>query len=226
MVAKTGAAVIAGLSTALAVISIVVVSIPIIIALILFIINSSAFVVPLGSSSGIGGRFPSCWPVLGVVTQGPPGSTKCYEEAAGKFREEFCSHSTSQQNAIDIGAAAGTQIFATHDGIATSHDYLTEHSDYGNYVTIDSPDGFQTIYGHMQQVLVTSGTPVKAGQLIGLVDSTGNSTGDHLHYEIRPFDKMGIINKYVPAYTITTNQDRPATTGCFAQNSGGSNENQ
>ena len=56
---------------------------------------------------------------------------------------------------------------------------------YGNYIVIAHGDGFLTLYGHLDKLLVTAGQMVKQGQVIGLCGSTGWSSGPHVHFEIR-----------------------------------------
>jgi murein DD-endopeptidase MepM/ murein hydrolase activator NlpD len=62
---------------------------------------------------------------------------------------------------------------------------LTDPQRYGNYIVIQQQGGYATVYGHMVQTNVAWGQAVKAGDVIGLVGSTGNSTGPHLHFEVR-----------------------------------------
>lgn len=83
---------------------------------------------------------------------------------------------------IDLAAAMGTPIYAAKDGSCTVPSY--DGDGYGNYVTIDHGDGIQTRYAHMSTVAVTNGQTVTAGEVIGFVGSTGNSTGPHLHFEV------------------------------------------
>lgn len=83
---------------------------------------------------------------------------------------------------VDIRGPVGTPIYATADGIvAESH----RRGGYGNLVEIDHGKGIATRYGHLSKLLVVAGARVKRGQLIGLMGSTGRSTGSHLHYEVR-----------------------------------------
>lgn len=87
---------------------------------------------------------------------------------------------------VDIGAPAGTPIVAAAAGRVSQAGWF---GGYGNYTCIDDgqADGqrLSTCYGHQQKILVTPGEQVNAGQVIGLVGSTGASTGPHLHFEVR-----------------------------------------
>ena len=81
---------------------------------------------------------------------------------------------------IDYGAAYGSPIYAVADGTVT---YAGRHGGHGNYVRLQHGGGLGTGYGHMSRIAVSSGTHVRAGQVIGYVGSTGLSTGPHLHLE-------------------------------------------
>ena len=83
---------------------------------------------------------------------------------------------------VDIPGPTGTPIYATADGTIAHAERM---GGYGNMVEIDHGKGIATRYGHMSKLLVTAGTHVARGQLIGLMGSTGRSTGSHLHYEVR-----------------------------------------
>lgn len=84
---------------------------------------------------------------------------------------------------IDIGNAGfGAPVIAAADGIVTLASY---NGGYGNCVMINHGNGISTLYGHGQKILTTVGTQVKKGDLIMEVGSTGNSTGPHLHFEVR-----------------------------------------
>ena len=83
---------------------------------------------------------------------------------------------------IDIAASLGTPVEATRKGEVKSVGW----SDiYGNVVIVDHGGGMESLYGHLQGISVKVGYPTIAGTRIGTCGSTGNSTGPHLHFEIR-----------------------------------------
>ena len=84
-------------------------------------------------------------------------------------------------NGIDIGAAFGTSVLAAANGTVTTAAFDAEG--YGNYAVIDHGHDNRTLYAHMSYVGVSAGQIVSQGQIIGLVGSTGQSTGPHLHFE-------------------------------------------
>ncbi len=86
---------------------------------------------------------------------------------------------------IDIPAGRGTPIFAACNGRVTLSKFL---DNYGNTVWIEHRENMTTRYTHASQLLVKEGEIVKKGQLIAYVGSTGNSTGNHLHFEVRYSD--------------------------------------
>jgi len=130
-------------------------------------------------------------------------------------------------NAFDISQNNGSNVYATHDGtVYSAISWGSGDLGYGNHVIISSTDGsFYTLYGHLLAFYVTPGQIVSAGTLIGVVDNTGNSTGPHLHYELRTGSAASSQNQcdlvnYVPpgwSYLGTTNY---AGT-CYARDSGG-----
>jgi len=83
---------------------------------------------------------------------------------------------------LDIGAAKGTNIYASDGGIVVYVHY--GKTSYGYEIVIDHGNGYETRYGHCSKILVEVGDKVEKGDVIGLVGSTGNSTGPHLHFEI------------------------------------------
>lgn len=83
---------------------------------------------------------------------------------------------------VDIPGPYATKIYATADGLVGRTGW---HGGYGNLVELEHGKGIQTRYGHLSSILVAPGARVKRGQLIALMGSTGRSTGNHLHYEVR-----------------------------------------
>lgn len=84
---------------------------------------------------------------------------------------------------MDIAADSGTDIYAADGG--TVIDAGWNDGGYGNYVVIDHGNGYVTLYGHASEVYVSAGQTVSAGELIAAVGTTGDSTGNHCHFEIR-----------------------------------------
>jgi len=83
---------------------------------------------------------------------------------------------------VDMPGPHGTKIYATADGRVGRTGW---HGGYGNLVELEHGKSIQTRYGHLSSILVPPGARVKRGQLIALMGSTGRSTGNHLHYEVR-----------------------------------------
>ena len=84
---------------------------------------------------------------------------------------------------IDLAGSYGTPIYATADGTVLRAGWNS--GGYGNLVEVDHGRGITTRYGHMSAILVQAGDHVTRGQQIGRMGSTGRSTGNHLHYEVR-----------------------------------------
>lgn len=104
------------------------------------------------------GRF--LWPTTGTITQG----------------------SWARHVAIDIGTPTGTPIYASDTGYVLEAGW--SNVGYGQYVILDHGNGFRTLYAHMSTIIARKGQWYQKGQKIGLVGSTGRSTGPHLHFEI------------------------------------------
>lgn len=85
---------------------------------------------------------------------------------------------------VDLASPLGTPVYAGGDGVVKRAQWV---SGYGRYVELDHVNGYQTAYAHMSRIAdgLTPGDRVRQGQVVGYVGSTGNSTGNHLHYEIR-----------------------------------------
>lgn len=89
---------------------------------------------------------------------------------------------------IDIAAPQGTGVYVSAEGSVLRTGY--EPAGYGRFVEIRHPNGMTTLYGHLSRLDVASGDVVEAGARIGLVGSTGRSTGPHLHFEVRRGDRL------------------------------------
>lgn len=110
--------------------------------------------------------------------------------AAGRITDGFgprpspCAGCSSWHLGIDIGAGYDAPIYAAHAGTVV---YAGWYGGYGNFVLLDNGDGIQTGYGHIREggTLVHTGQHVTAGEPIARVGSTGASSGNHLHFEVR-----------------------------------------
>lgn len=100
----------------------------------------------------------------------------------GSISSPFGMRWGRMHDGIDIAASMGSQISAALDGTVN---YAGWEDGYGNLIKINHGNGLETMYGHCSSILVKNGESVKKGQKIGLVGSTGNSTGPHVHFEVR-----------------------------------------
>ena len=83
---------------------------------------------------------------------------------------------------IEVAQNGGTPVYAAADGTVT---IAGTHESYGNYVVIDHGNGVSTLYAHASSLVAKKGQKVSKGTLIMYEGSTGNSTGPHVHFEIR-----------------------------------------
>jgi len=97
------------------------------------------------------------------------------------YRRDPFSRRVRHHDGTDISAAKGTPVRSTANGVVRKAEYMSE---YGNTVIIDHSDGLTTLYAHLSALNVSAGDKVQRGDSIGLVGSTGRSTGAHLHYEV------------------------------------------
>ncbi len=113
--------------------------------------------------------------------------------ASGSVTQQFWGG----HRAIDIGSWTGAPVKSADSG------YVTVagggwNSGYGNYVVIDHGNGFVSLYAHLHSIYVRAGESVARGQQIGTLGNTGNSTGPHLHFEIRYQGVPGNPFSYLP----------------------------
>ena len=111
-------------------------------------------------------QYPLAWPIQGRLTQG-------YH---------------AQHLGIDLGAPYSSDVYAADAGTVIYAEWAK--TGYGYTVIIDHGNGRQTLYSHLKGALVKSGEAVARGQVIGQVGSTGNSTGPHVHFEVRENDNQ------------------------------------
>ena len=112
---------------------------------------------------------PSIWPVAGWLSSS-------YGTRTDPFNDEKSFHP-----GLDISADYGTPVLATADGTIENAGLSGA---YGNMVVVDHGFGITTKYGHLSRIAVRGDQPIRRGDILGYVGSTGRSTGPHLHYEI------------------------------------------
>lgn len=128
------------------------------------------------------------WKKLDTLEQGVIAIPSVQPVSNLKFTSNFGIRSdpfrgTAAMHAgVDIPGPIGTPIYATADGIVS---HAGRQGGYGNMIEVNHGKGIATRYGHLSKIIVADNTRVKRGQLIGLMGSTGRSTGSHLHYEVR-----------------------------------------
>ena len=118
-----------------------------------------------------GGSGAFVWPV--------PGNYSISSEYAYRWCQY---HGYELHSGIDIPASYGTSVVAADDGLVISAGWM---GSYGNAVLISHGNGLYTLYGHNSSLNVSEGQTVSQGQTIAFVGSTGNSTGNHCHFEVR-----------------------------------------
>lgn len=101
------------------------------------------------------------------------------------YREDPFTGEIAYHSGTDIGAPGGTPILAAADGTVTIANAIDSWGGgYGYHIRINHNDTFDTLYAHCSSICVTVGQKVKQGEVIGYVGTTGNSTGNHLHFEV------------------------------------------
>ena len=130
------------------------------------------------------GMIPSIWPVLGKL-----------ESGLGGRRNPFGGRGFEYHEGQDIDAVWGTPVQVAATGRVTVAGW---QRGYGKVVYVDHGSGLSTRYGHLSEIDVTVGQTVTRGQTIGLVGSTGRSTGPHLHYEVRINNQPVDPRRYLP----------------------------
>ena len=127
---------------------------------------------------------PTIWAHLGKINN-----------EFGFRRNPFGGRSYEFHHGMDIDGNKGDMIVAPANGVIVKAEW---QGGYGNLIEISHGNGLTTRYGHLSQIEVRSGDTVRRGQFIGLVGSTGRSTGPHLHYELRLNDKAINPRRFLP----------------------------
>jgi murein DD-endopeptidase MepM/ murein hydrolase activator NlpD len=141
------------------------------------------------ASAGHSTKYRFIWPEpTAQISQRFGPSTFWFEPAYGGYPHFHTG--------IDLVAPFGTPVLAADDGVVAL--VGSSSSGYGNYVVIAHSGGLDTLYGHLATTLVQVGQAVSQGQPVGLEGSTGNSTGAHVHFELRINQKPVDPTPYLP----------------------------
>ncbi len=141
------------------------------------------------TSSGHSTRYRFIWPEPNAQISQPFGPSQYWFEPPYGSYPHF-------HTGIDLVDTFGSPIYAADDGIVAL--VGSSSSGYGNYVVIAHSGGLATLYGHLSTALVKVGQSVTQGQVVGLEGSTGNTTGPHLHFELRINQKPVDPKPYLP----------------------------
>ena len=144
-------------------------------------------------------------------------STK-YITGSGRFiwpvpNYRYCSRwYGGRHKGVDICASAGTPIYASAGGTVAKAGYnkAGAGTGYGYSVIINHGGGYSSVYAHCLSLTVSAGQTVKQGQLIGYLGSTGRSTGNHCHFEIR------LNGSYIPPQNVFPGKNKPLRHACGA----------
>jgi len=120
--------------------------------------------------SGSLASFPNKWPTEGGVISSSYGG-----------RTDPIASGSEWHQGIDIAVDFGAPVYAAGAGTVEFSDW---NGGYGRYIRINHDNGYKTSYGHMSALIATNGQRVAKGEIIGLIGSTGYSTGPHLHFEV------------------------------------------
>jgi len=124
-----------------------------------------------------------------------PVSRQSIEKYGGKIGSPFGWRDGKNHNGVDVELDQWDTVQNAFDGTVR---FAKMYSGYGKVVVVRHPNGLETLYAHLARINVKSGQHIKAGDVIGLGGSTGNSTGSHLHFEIRykgvPLNPANVID--------------------------------
>lgn len=130
----------------------------------------------------------------GNITSGPVGNGTFVWPTTMKWLSGTDYAPEANHPAIDIAGLLGNAIYATDAGVVVYAGW--NDWGYGNLIILDHGNGWQSIYGHLNEVRVICGQGVAQGEMIGTLGSTGNSTGPHLHFELL-HEQYGKVNPHL-----------------------------
>lgn len=148
---------------------------------------------------GGGQQMETTWEGTGIFEWPLPGDFSITSPFG--YRTDPITGESSFHDGVDIAAPEGTAILAAADGVVvTANRTDSWGGSYGYYVKIRHDETYENLYAHCSEVLVKAGQEVEQGDVVALVGSTGNSTGDHLHFEVREggskVDPMGFFTRF------------------------------
>src|SRR6185436_18168922 len=117
-----------------------------------------------------------------------PTEFRTVSQYFGANPQNYAQFGLPGHEGLDIKAPGGSKVFAVAPGTVFSVRTDPNGHNYGIHVRINHIENYQTTYAHLRQALVSPGQQVQAGAVLGLADSTGNSTGSHLHLTLKKLD--------------------------------------
>ncbi|WP_339932131.1 M23 family metallopeptidase [uncultured Brevundimonas sp.] len=152
---------------------------------------------PVGDAAAIATETPALAPIQAVAEPAGPVTRKLLFSAPVRgygvnspfgLRKLAGEARARAHKGVDIAAPKGTGVQVAAEGRVLRTGY--DASGFGNFIEVSHPNGMTSLYGHLSRIDVASGMTVEQGQRIGLVGSTGYSTGPHLHFQIERSGRM------------------------------------
>jgi murein DD-endopeptidase MepM/ murein hydrolase activator NlpD len=136
--------------------------------------------------------------ISGTIAQAEGNDTSSWVFPVDGYITDHFGTRGGNHKGMDIGGGDGTPVYSAEDGVVSKSYYS---SSYGHVIFVKHPNGFETVYAHLQEREAAEGEAVIKGERIGSMGSTGRSTGTHLHFEIHKGEwtitKDNAIDPYV-----------------------------
>ncbi len=129
----------------------------------------------------------------GVITSGYIGYGTFVWPTTERYLSGFDYNPSTNHRGIDIAGRLGNPIYAVDAGVIVYSNW--NENGYGNLIVVDHGNGWQSVYAHLSDFARYCGDNVEQGETIGYMGSTGNSTGPHLHFELRN-EQYGVVNPW------------------------------